>query len=101
MKRSRLLLIVLVALLAVGSAATSIKVTVGGQQYSAEVKEAREDRDLALLKISGYGLPTVALGDSDTVEIGDQVVAIGCPEGICGTVPQGWVANLGVDATLS
>jgi len=133
-KRSRLLLIVLlaVALLAVGSAAersartitvsgtgfvvgadgylltnehvihgaTSIKVVVGGQDYSAEVKEAREDRDLALLKISGYDLPIVALGDSDTVEIGDQVVAIGCPEGICGTVTQGRVANLGVDATF-
>lgn len=79
---------------------TDVKITIGGQEYSAYVVEARAERDLALLKAPASGLPTVSLGDSDTVKIGDQVVAIGCPEGICGTTTLGRVANLGVDATF-
>jgi S1-C subfamily serine protease len=80
--------------------ATSIKVPVAGTDYSATVVDKKPDQDLALLKISKSGLPVVAFGDSDKVQIGDQVVAIGCPEGRCGTITVGRVANLKQTATF-
>lgn len=81
--------------------ATSVKVRIAGTDFTASVVQKKPDQDLALLKISKSGLPAVALGDSDKIQIGDQVVAIGCPEGRCGTVTIGRVANLGQTATFA
>lgn len=75
---------------------TTVKVAVGGKEYTATVLESLPARDLALVKIDARGLPAVALGDSDQLEIGDDVFAIGCPGGVCGTVTAGRVANVGV-----
>lgn len=80
--------------------ATNIKVGIDEKEYPAQVVEAQPEKDLALLKVSATDLPVAPLGDSDTVRKGDQVVAIGCPEGICGTVTLGRVANIGVDAAF-
>lgn len=80
--------------------AQEIQVVIHDQQYSAFIVQAQPDKDLALLKVSAPGLRAAPLGNSNTVEIGDQVVAIGCPERICGTVTSGTVANLGVTATF-
>ncbi len=76
--------------------ATKVTVAIEGREYEAEVVASLPDNDIALLKIDAHGLPTVTLGDSDTVDIGDTVYAIGCPVGVCGTVTMGRVANLGV-----
>jgi serine protease Do len=58
-----------------------------------------EDRtqDLAVVKINRTGLPTVQLGDSDSLQVGDAVVAIGNALGIAGspTVTSGIVSGLG------
>jgi S1-C subfamily serine protease len=58
-----------------------------------------EDRtqDLAVIKINRTGLPTVRLGDSDSLQVGDAVVAIGNALGIAGspTVTSGIVSGLG------
>ena len=58
-----------------------------------------EDRtqDLAVVKINRTGLPTVALGNSDSIQVGDAVVAIGNALGIAGspTVTSGIVSGLG------
>ena len=56
--------------------AADIKTAAGGQEYSASVLESQIDKDLALLYIWQSGLPRMFLGDSDTVQIGDQVVAV-------------------------
>lgn len=48
-----------------------------GRELEAEVKAKDEVLDFALLKINANNLPTVALGDSDTIRIGQSVVAIG------------------------
>ena len=76
--------------------ATKINVTVGSQEYQARIVEVLSDNDIALLKIDAQGLPTVMLGNSDEVQIGDTIYAIGCPLGICGTVTEGRVANIGI-----
>jgi serine protease Do len=51
--------------------------------------------DLAVLKVSDKDLPTVALGNSDDLEIGEWVLAIGNPLGLRGTITAGIVSALG------
>jgi S1-C subfamily serine protease len=50
--------------------------------------------DIAVLKVEKPGLVTAALGKSDTVVVGDPVVAIGSPLGLAGTVTSGIVSAL-------
>jgi serine protease Do len=52
-------------------------VTSDGQNYPAQVKAIDPSNDFAILKIEARGLPTVDLGDSDKLEVGQWVVAIG------------------------
>jgi S1-C subfamily serine protease len=57
---------------------------------------ASTQNDLAVVKIDGKNLPTVELGDSDSLEVGDQVIAIGNALGLEGepTVTSGIVSGL-------
>ena len=52
-----------------------------GTQYPATVLGYEEASDVALLKIEATGLPTVTLGDSDSLSVGTEVAAIGNPLG--------------------
>ena len=51
-------------------------------------------RDLVVLKISDPGAPTLFLGSSDTVQIGESVYAVGNPQGLEGTFSQGIVSSI-------
>ena len=51
-------------------------------------------KDLVLLKIKGFKLPTAELGDSDLVAVGDKVYAIGAPKGLELTLSEGLVSGL-------
>lgn len=51
------------------------------------------DRDLALLKIDASMLPAVSLGDSSTLNLGEEVVAIGSPLGFKNTLSSGVVST--------
>jgi Do/DeqQ family serine protease len=53
------------------------------------------ETDIALLEIDAPGLSAVALGDSDRLEVGDLVIAIGNPFGLGQTVTSGIVSALG------
>jgi len=53
------------------------------------------DSDLAVLKIELDRLPVMVLGDSDDLQVGDQVLAIGNPFGVGQTVTAGIVSALG------
>jgi Do/DeqQ family serine protease len=53
------------------------------------------DTDLAILKISLDRLPVITLGNSDGLQVGDQVLAIGNPFGVGQTVTSGIVSALG------
>ncbi len=76
--------------------------TSDGKSYSAQVVGADPAKDLALIKLEdASGLKAATLGDSDGVQVGDQVVAIGSPEGLTGTVTSGIVSALDRDVTVS
>jgi serine protease DegS len=53
------------------------------------------ESDLAVLKIPLSGLPTIVFGDSDSLRVGDVVLAIGNPFGVGQTVTQGIVSATG------
>jgi Do/DeqQ family serine protease len=57
--------------------------------------------DLAVLKIDAKDLPTLSLGDSDKVRVGDPVLAVGNPLGIGQTVTSGIVSAKGRATGLS
>ena len=61
----------------------------------AKVIGADPDTDLALLKIELDRLPVIVLGNSDALQVGDQVLAIGNPFGVGQTVTSGIVSALG------
>ncbi len=83
--------------------ASSVKVTThDGKQYTAEVVGTDSKKDLALIKLeNASGLKAATLGDSDSLAVGQQVVAIGSPEGLTGTVTSGIVSALDRDVTVS
>ncbi|MBO3681469.1 S1C family serine protease [Streptomyces sp. NEAU-YJ-81] len=85
------------------SGADSIKVTFSdGSKKTATVVGTDSKKDLALIKVEGAsGLKAAALGDSSKVTVGDQVVAIGSPEGLTGTVTSGIVSALDREVTVS
>jgi Do/DeqQ family serine protease len=66
------------------------------REYPAKVMLADESTDLAVLKIDtkGEALPSLALRDSDSLEVGDVVLAIGDPFGVGQTVTSGIVSAL-------
>ncbi|GAA1534179.1 hypothetical protein GCM10009730_49290 [Streptomyces albidochromogenes] len=85
------------------SGASSVKVRLDdGTTYTADVVGTDPDKDLALIELRGAsGLKAATLGDSDAVRVGDEVVAIGSPEGLTGTVTSGIVSALDRDVTVS
>ena len=65
------------------------------RRTSAKVIGTDPESDLAVLKISLDKLPVMTLGDSDRLQVGDQVLAIGNPFGVGQTVTSGIVSALG------
>ncbi|MCF3964679.1 S1C family serine protease [Streptomyces fuscigenes] len=84
------------------SGASQVKVRMStGKTYTASVMGTDPAKDLALIKLEGAsGLKTATLGDSDGVRVGDQVVAIGSPQGLQGTVTSGIISSLNRDVTV-
>jgi Do/DeqQ family serine protease len=66
-----------------------------GRHAPAKVIGTDPDSDLAVLKISLDKLPAIVLGNSDAIQVGDQVLAIGNPFGVGQTVTSGIVSALG------
>ncbi|MFJ8664183.1 S1C family serine protease [Streptomyces sp. NPDC093600] len=85
------------------SGASSVKVRLAdGRTYDARVVGTDPAKDLALIRLEGAsGLKAATLGDSDRVKVGDEVVAIGSPEGLTGTVTSGIVSALDRDVTVA
>ncbi|MDQ0942449.1 S1C family serine protease [Streptomyces sp. V1I1] len=85
------------------SGADTVKVKLSdGKTYTAKVVGTDPDKDLALIKLQGAtGLKAASLGASSKVKVGDEVVAIGSPEGLTGTVTSGIVSALNRDVTVA
>ncbi|MCD8345407.1 MAG: trypsin-like peptidase domain-containing protein [Oscillospiraceae bacterium] len=72
------------------------------ESYSATLVGYDESNDIAVLKIEAEGLSTVTLGDSDALNVGDSVVAIGNPLGeLTFSLTAGVVSALNRSVTLS
>lgn len=62
------------------------------REFPAKVLGLDERTDVALIEIDASGLPTVRLGNSDQIEVGEWVLAIGAPFGMSYTATQGIVS---------
>lgn len=72
-----------------------------GQQLPATLVGRSSQADIAVVKVDvDTKLPTVATGDSDTVAVGQPVVALGAPLGLSSTVTAGIVSALGRDVPV-
>lgn len=76
--------------------ADQVSVTLAdGRRFDARVVGADRDTDIAVIRIPAGKLTGVPLGDSDALEVGDFVLAIGNPFGLGQTVTSGIVSALG------
>jgi len=66
-----------------------------GRRYEADVVGADPETDLAVLRIDAEQLHEVAFGDSDAMHVGDDVLALGNPFGLSGTLSRGIVSARG------
>ncbi len=76
--------------------ADEIEVTLNDSRTAqAKVIGTDPDTDLAVLRVAMERLPVITLGNSDALQVGDQVLAIGNPFGVGQTVTSGIVSALG------
>ena len=80
-----------------GADPDGVKVSLGDgkQKLSAKVVGTDPQTDLAVLKVDAKDLPAITLADSDKLEVGDVVLAIGNPFNVGQTVTMGIVSALG------
>ncbi|MBB5182920.1 S1C family serine protease [Catenisphaera adipataccumulans] len=75
--------------------------TTDGNSYDATIVGTDSDTDLAVLKIDADNLTAATLGDSDSLEVGDDAIAIGNPLGMLGgTVTTGIISALNREITI-
>lgn len=82
--------------------ANSVKVRLrDSTEYDATIIGSDSDNDIALLKVSATGLSPATFGDSNSLAVGDYVVAIGNPLGeLGGTVTDGIISALARKVTI-
>lgn len=66
-----------------------------GREFNAKLIGSDQKADVAVIKIDAKGLPTLPLGDSDSLETGEWVIAIGNPFGLSETLTFGIVSAKG------
>jgi len=83
--------------------ATDVRVTLSDKrQLNAQIVGADPKTDIAVLKVEGSGFPSITVGDSSKVQVGDYALAIGDPFGVGQTVTMGIISalnrgNLGIE----
>ena len=53
-----------------------------------------ERKDIAIIKIAGFDLPTVSLGNSNSIQVGEPVLTMGSPLGLQGSVTTGVISSM-------
>ncbi len=66
-----------------------------GREFTAELVGTDPETEIALIRIKGENLPVVKLGDSDDLEVGEWVIAVGNPFGLQETVTAGIISATG------
>jgi len=81
--------------------ADEIRVTLqGGRQYEAHIIDADAETDLAIIKIDERGLTAARFADSDAIEVGQWVLAVGNPFGLDHSVTAGIISAKGRPSLL-
>jgi len=78
-----------------GADKVKVALASGEKEFDARIIGTDPPTDTAVLKVDGKNLPAVAIADSDKLEVGDVVLAIGNPFGVGQTVTMGIVSALG------
>ena len=78
-----------------GADKISVALASGDKEYDAKIVGTDPPTDVAVLKIEAKGLPAAVVADSDKLEVGDAVLAIGNPFGVGQTVTRGIVSATG------
>jgi putative serine protease PepD len=81
----------------VGGASGNVQITVtfsDGRTAPARIVGTETESDVAVLKIDQTGLPAVEFADSESVQVGDPVIAVGAPLALSNTVTYGIVSAL-------
>jgi putative serine protease PepD len=89
---------------AAGGAGSKLSVTLNDKRtYDATVVGTDPSTDLAVIKLTNApnDLRAIALGDANAIKVGDQVMAVGNPLGLAGTVTTGIVSALNRPVTTS
>ncbi len=69
-----------------------------GRQFDAEIVGVDERSDVAIVKVDETGLPHLPMGNSDAIQVGQWVLAVGSPFGLPGTVTSGIISAEGRSA---
>jgi S1-C subfamily serine protease len=80
------------------SGAQEVRVTLSDRsEYKADVLDKDESNDLALIRIrpKSANIPFLRMGDSDKLQVGQKVLAIGNPFGLDGTLTVGIISSIG------
>ena len=77
-----------------GAAQARVKLPNGDVYKTESLVDFDDTKDLAVLKIKGFKLPAVTLGDSDKTETGESIVVISSPEGLANSLSTGVVSGM-------
>lgn len=77
-----------------GSAMVRVKLPNGDAYKTADLVDVDDAKDIVIIKVKGFKLPTITLGDSDKAETGDSIVAISSPEGLVNSLTTGVISGV-------
>jgi V8-like Glu-specific endopeptidase len=77
--------------------AMTVKLPSGEVYKNVYLLSSDPDKDLAFLKIEAVDLPTIPLGNSNSVQLGDEVLLVGAPQGLEQTVSNGLISGIRID----
>src|SRR5262245_51256203 len=72
-----------------GASSLRVKLPGGDSYKTSDLVDVDDAKDIAIVKIKGFKLPVVRLGDSDKAENGEAIVAISSPEGLVNSISTG------------
>src|SRR5262245_32272200 len=77
-----------------GASSLRVKLPGGDAYKTSDLVDVDEAKDIAVVKVKGFRLPVVTLGDSDRAETGEPVVAISSPEGLVNSISTGVISGV-------
>jgi S1-C subfamily serine protease len=77
-----------------GAASVRVKLSNGDVYKTADLVDVDDQKDIAILKLKGFKMPIVTLGDSDKVEVGDAIIVISSPEGLTNSLSTGVISGM-------